>query len=44
MSVFELFRSDIFSKNSHLLSNPQIENIHDRIFEILLYGISGRES
>ncbi|WP_051271212.1 TetR/AcrR family transcriptional regulator [Shimazuella kribbensis] len=40
MNVFELFRRDLTSKDSLLLSDP---NDYDKVFEIIIYGIAGKD-
>ena len=43
MSVFELYRRDITSKDSILLANHNIASIQDKFFEkIMFYGFSGK--
>ncbi len=42
ISVIQLFNRDITSKESLLLSNHNIADIQMKVFEILIYGISGK--
>ncbi|UFJ41374.1 TetR/AcrR family transcriptional regulator [Brevibacillus humidisoli] len=44
MSVFELFRQDLASKDSLLLSTVDLSQDHEKIFDILFYGISGKRN
>lgn len=42
ISVIQLFNRDINSKDSLLLSNNRITDIHKQCLEIITYGISGK--
>ncbi|MGE5701625.1 MAG: TetR/AcrR family transcriptional regulator [Clostridia bacterium] len=43
MSVFELFYRDMTSKDSVLLTKHNIASEYEKIFEIMIYGISGKQ-
>ncbi|WP_186431459.1 TetR/AcrR family transcriptional regulator [Clostridium sp. BSD9I1] len=42
ISIMQLFNKDIQSKDSVLLSNHHISDIHTKILEIMIYGFSGK--
>lgn len=43
MSVFELYTRDLTSKNSILLNSHNLASEYEKLFEILIYGISGKK-
>jgi AcrR family transcriptional regulator len=42
INLFDLFNRDIQSGNSLLLANCSIDDLHNKIIEIIIYGLSGK--